>query len=107
MLSSAVAMADALATRDRLGVDRSASLDVLHDGSLAMPYALAKAQAMTAGDYRPGFPVELALTDVRLAADALGALPDLLRAIELRLVRTVEAGHGRDDVAAVAAADST
>ena len=102
MLTAAVAMADALAAADQLGVDRSTFLDVLRDGSLGMPYALAKGGAMTAGDYRPGFPVELALKDVRLTADALGTLPDLLRAVELRLERTVAAGHGRDDVGAVA-----
>lgn len=103
MLSAAVAMADALEATDRLGVDRSTFLDVLRDGSLAMPYALNKAQAMTAGNYQPGFPVELALKDVALTTDALGALPDLWRAVEQRLARTVEAGHGRDDVGAIAA----
>ena len=103
MLSAAVAMADALAASDRLGVDRSTFLDVLRDGSLAMPYALNKAQAMMAGNYQPGFPVELALKDVGLTTDALGALPDLWRAVELRLARAVEAGHGREDVGAIAA----
>src|SRR4051794_11409935 len=52
MVSAAVALADALAACDRLGVERSAFLDVLRDGSLAMPYALGKAQAMTDGDHR-------------------------------------------------------
>jgi 3-hydroxyisobutyrate dehydrogenase len=107
MLSAAVGMADALAAAERLGLDRSTFLDVLRDGSLAMPYALNKAQAMTAADYRPGFPVELALKDLSLTTEALGQLPDLWRAAERRLTRAVAAGHARDDVGAVAAVAGT
>ena len=55
---------------------------------------------MSVEDYQPGFPVELALKDLRLTEAALGTLPDLLRAVGLRLERTVSAGHGRDDVGA-------
>jgi 3-hydroxyisobutyrate dehydrogenase len=103
MTAATVAMADALAACDRLGLPRETLLNVLTDGPLGMPYALQKAQLMTTGDYAPGFPVELALKDVRLAAEAEGHQPPLEYAVEQRLVRAVEAGHSRDDVAAVAA----
>jgi 3-hydroxyisobutyrate dehydrogenase len=103
MTAATVAMADALAAADRLGVPRATLLEVISGGPLAMPYALQKAQLMTEGDYTPGFPVELALKDVRLAEQAEGIQPPLAHALEERLVRAVDAGHGQDDVAAVAA----
>ena len=105
MTAATVAMADALAACDRLGVARSALLSVLADGPLAMPYALQKAQLMTDGTFTPGFPVELALKDIRLAEQAEGQQPPLVHAIEERLQRAVDAGHGRDDLAALAAVD--
>jgi 3-hydroxyisobutyrate dehydrogenase len=103
MTAATVAIADALAACDRLGLPRAALLKVLADGPLGMPYALQKAKLMIANDYAPGFPVELALKDVRLAAEALGHQPLLEYAVEERLLRAAEAGHSRDDVAAVAA----
>ena len=105
MTAATVAMADALAACDRLGIPRSALIDVLTGGSLAMPYALQKAQLMTSRDFTPGFPVELALKDIRLAEEAEGQQPPLARVVEERLLRAMHAGHARDDLAAVAAVD--
>jgi 3-hydroxyisobutyrate dehydrogenase len=105
MTAATVAMADALAACDRLGVARSALLEVLADGPLAMPYALQKAQLMTDGKFTAGFPIELALKDIRLAEQAEGLQPPFVHAVEERLQRAVDAGHARDDVAAVAAVD--
>jgi 3-hydroxyisobutyrate dehydrogenase len=102
MTAATVAMADALAACDRLGVARSALLDVLAGGPLAMPYALQKAQLMTDREFTAGFPVELALKDIRLSEQAEGLQPPLVHAVEERLQRAVDAGHARDDVAAVA-----
>jgi 3-hydroxyisobutyrate dehydrogenase len=103
MTAATVAMADSLAACDTLGVARSALLEVLAGGPLAMPYALQKAQLMTNRDFTPGFPVELALKDIRLAEQAEGLQPPLSHVVEQRLQRAVDAGHARDDVAAVAA----
>jgi 3-hydroxyisobutyrate dehydrogenase len=105
MTAATVAMADALAACDRLGVKRSALLEVLDGGPLAMPYALAKAHLMTDGQFTAGFPVELALKDIRLAEQAEGQQPPFVRAVEERLQRAVDAGHARDDVAAVGAVE--
>ncbi|MCW2706616.1 MAG: 3-hydroxyisobutyrate dehydrogenase, partial [Frankiales bacterium] len=102
MTAATVAMADALAACDRLDLPRSALLEVLADGPLGMPYALQKAQLMTDGNFTAGFPVELALKDIRLIEQAEGLQPPLVHALEERLQRAVEAGHARDDVAAVA-----
>jgi 3-hydroxyisobutyrate dehydrogenase len=102
MTAATVAMADALAACDRLGVARSALLEVLDGGPLAMPYALQKAQLMNTQEFTAGFPVELALKDIRLTEQAEGQQPPLVHAVEERLQRAVDAGHARDDVAAVA-----
>jgi 3-hydroxyisobutyrate dehydrogenase len=102
MTAATVAMADVLAACDRLGLPRSALLEVIGSGPLAMPYALQKAQLMTDRNYTAGFPVELALKDIRLAEQADRLQPPLVRAVAERLQRTVDAGHARDDVAAVA-----
>jgi 3-hydroxyisobutyrate dehydrogenase len=103
MTAATVAMADALAACDRLDLARSALLEVLEGGPLAMPYALQKAQLMTDREFTAGFPVELALKDIRLAEEAEGEQPPFVHAVEERLQRAVDAGHARDDVAAVAA----
>jgi 3-hydroxyisobutyrate dehydrogenase len=103
MTAATVAMADSLAACDRLGISRAALLEVIADGPLAMPYALAKAELMNTGDYAAGFPVELALKDIWLTEQAEGLKPPLVHAVEERLQRAVDAGHAHDDVAAVAA----
>ena len=105
MTAATVAMADALDAVDRLGVGRRSLLDVIGAGPLAMPYALQKARLMTSHDYPAGFPIELALKDVRLAEQAVGRAAPLTLAVEQRLQRALDAGHGRDDVAAVGAVD--
>lgn len=103
MTAATVAMADALTSSDNLGVPRKALLDVLSGGPLGMPYALQKAQLMTTHDYTPGFPVELALKDIRLIEQAMTQTSPLLRELDRRLTSTTNAGHAHDDLAAVAA----
>jgi 3-hydroxyisobutyrate dehydrogenase len=104
MTAATVAMADALEASDRLGVPREALLDVLADGPLGVPYALQKAQLMTAHEYTPGFSVELALKDSRLM-ERTGESAPLLEALDQRLASAVRNGHVHDDLAAVAAPD--
>jgi 3-hydroxyisobutyrate dehydrogenase len=101
LATATVAMADALTALDALDVPRDAFLDVLRNGPLGMAYAVQKAALMASHDYAPGFPVELALKDVRLSLDAVGDQP-LAAAVAARLQEEVDAGHARDDLAAVA-----
>jgi 3-hydroxyisobutyrate dehydrogenase len=102
MTAATVAMADALQASNQLGVAREALLDVLDSGPLGMPYALQKAQLMTTHDYTPGFPVELALKDIRLLEQAEQRPTPLLRELDRRLTSAADAGHAHDDLAAVA-----
>jgi 3-hydroxyisobutyrate dehydrogenase len=105
MTAATVAMADALRASDELGVPRDTLLDVLSGGPLGMPYALQKAQLMTTHDYTPGFPIELALKDIRLMEQADMQTPPLVRELDRRLTNAADAGHALDDLAAVAAVD--
>ena len=105
MTAATVAMADALRASDELGVPRDTLLEVLSGGPLSMPYALQKAQLMTARDYTPGFPIELALKDIRLMEQTEMQTPPLVRELDRRLTNAADAGHALDDLAAVAAVD--
>jgi 3-hydroxyisobutyrate dehydrogenase len=104
MTAATVAMADALQASDDLDVPREALLQVLTDGPLGMPYALQKARAMGTNDYTPGFPVALALKDIRLI-EQVGKRSPLLAVLDRRLTTAVHAGHADDDLSAVAAVD--
>ena len=66
-----------------------------------MPYALQKAQVMTAHGYAPRFPIELALKDIRLIEQAETQASPLVLELDRRLSGAVDAGHALDDVAAV------
>ena len=105
MTAATVAMADALRASDELGVPREPLLEVLSGGPLGMPYALQKAHLMTTHDYTPGFPVELALKDIRLMEQAEMHVPRLVHEMDRRLTSAADAGHALDDLAAVAAVD--
>jgi 3-hydroxyisobutyrate dehydrogenase len=100
MTAATVAMSDALALCDALGIDHAIFTQALEAGPLAMPYALQKMRLMDEGSYEPGFAVQLALKDVDLARDSAGLSP-LFEVVRDRLDRTVAAGHGNDDLAAV------
>jgi 3-hydroxyisobutyrate dehydrogenase len=100
MTAATVAMSDVLALCDALGIDHATFVTALEAGALAMPYELQKVSSMDAGTYTAGFAVQLALKDINLAAEL--AIPSpLLQVVHDRLERTVAAGHGSDDLAAV------
>jgi 3-hydroxyisobutyrate dehydrogenase len=100
MTAATVAMSDVLSLCDALHLDHATFAAALGAGPLAMPYALQKLQLMDERSFEPGFAVQLALKDVDLARASAGLSP-LLQVVRDRLERTVEAGHGNDDLAAV------
>ena len=100
MTASTVAISDVLALCDALDIDHVTFVEALEAGPLAMPYALQKLRLMDDHSYQPGFAVELALKDIDLAGTSV-ALSPLLQTVHDRLELTVEAGHARDDLAAV------
>ena len=94
-------VAEALELAARLGIDDAKLAEAIEGGPLDAPIADAKLHKMERGDFAPEFPLEWALKDVDLAITAAGAdeLP-LLAALSRQWRSAVDAGHGRDDVAA-------
>jgi 3-hydroxyisobutyrate dehydrogenase len=94
-------VAEALALANRLGVDPAKLAAMIEGGPLDAPLADAKLHKMERGDFSPEFPLEWALKDVDLALTAAGAnsLP-ALAALSAAWHAAVDAGHGREDVAA-------
>ncbi|MEU0569721.1 NAD(P)-dependent oxidoreductase [Nonomuraea sp. NPDC005983] len=102
MTASVVAMADTMLACEQLELDPAHVLRVLEDGPLGMPYALQKAAEIRARAYPAGFPLSLALKDLGLLADERDRPSRLSDMVRETIRRAVEAGHGREDVAAVA-----
>ena len=94
-------VAEALELAARLGIDDTKLAEAIEGGPLDAPIADAKLHKMERGDFAPEFPLEWALKDVDLAITAAGddELP-LLAALSRQWRAAVDAGHGRDDVAA-------
>jgi 3-hydroxyisobutyrate dehydrogenase len=104
LAASTEALAETLALNDALGLDPDQFRDVFANSSLASPYAAAKAEAMIAGDFTPGFPLRHAFKDTALALDAareLGVELPLTEALEGRWRDAISHGHGDDDLAAI------
>jgi len=101
MAAAVVAASDAYVLADHLGVDHEALREILGAGALAMPYALQKMSAMDAGQVEPGFSIELALKDLRLAATDGGYGSPLLDAVTRRFEAADAAGLAALDVAAI------
>jgi 3-hydroxyisobutyrate dehydrogenase len=105
VLAVTVGTAETIALAERLGVDPRRFLEAIEGGNLDSAYAQMKGGMMIEGSFEePSFPLRLALKDARLVLDAAGdhgerpALPD---AIEKRLSKADEQGHGDEDMAAV------
>jgi len=94
-------VAEALALAERLGVDPAKLDTTIAGGPLDAPIADAKLLKMEHGDFSPEFPLEWALKDVDLALAAASpeALP-ALAGLSGAWRAAVQAGHGREDVAA-------
>lgn len=93
-------VAEALELAAKLKIDAGKLAEALEGGPLDAPIADAKLHKMERGDYAPEFPLEWALKDVDLAADAASGTLPLLAALSRQWRATVEAGHGREDVSA-------
>jgi 3-hydroxyisobutyrate dehydrogenase len=97
-------ISETIALTQALGLDSGAFVEAIDGEPLGSPYAVAKARAMIAGDYAPGFALRLGFKDVRLALDAAREsnldLP-ITSAVERRFETAMADGHGDEDVASV------
>jgi 3-hydroxyisobutyrate dehydrogenase len=104
LATSTEALAETLALSDALGLDPDDFVEVFGDIPLASPYAVAKAKAMVAGDFAPGFPLRHAFKDTALALDAareLGVELPLTEALEGRWRGAISRGHGDEDLSTI------
>jgi 3-hydroxyisobutyrate dehydrogenase len=103
LLALTEGLAEAIALAEALDVDPQTFLDAIDGGPVGAPYANIKGKLMIERDFPPSFPLELALKDARLAlatAEEQGLRLGALAAIAEQMERAVEAGHGKDDMAA-------
>jgi 3-hydroxyisobutyrate dehydrogenase len=103
LLALTEGLAEAIALAEALDVDPQTFLDAIDGGPMGAPYANMKGKLMIERDFPPSFPLELALKDARLAlaaAEQQGLRLGALAAIAEQMARAVEAGHGKDDMAA-------
>jgi 3-hydroxyisobutyrate dehydrogenase len=85
-----------------LGVDPRSFLEAIAGGSMDMPYAHLKGEAILNEDFPASFPLAHARKDVALILEAAGdvELP-LVRATLQQFDRALELGHGDEDMSAV------
>ena len=103
MIAMVAALAETMHLCELMGLDQQQFVTLLDGGPLGSPYGLQKLGEMESHDYPAGFPVRLALKDLKLVkevATASGVKLPVLNAV-LERIGGVEDTHGDHDVAAV------
>jgi 3-hydroxyisobutyrate dehydrogenase len=104
VLALTSATGEALAMAQAFGLDPSLFLKAIEGGALDSAYAQTKGKAILTGEMPVSFKAEGAAKDAALiaaAGRAAGAYPRVAEAVRDHLRRTVELGHGEEDMAAV------
>ena len=104
VLAVSAAIAEAIALAEGLGFDPQLFLDTVKGSATDNPFLHAKGQATIKRDFAPAFPADGAYKDIKLilaAAQAAGIEQDLMTAVQQKLERTVQQGHGKEDMAAM------
>ena len=99
MIGATALLAETVRLAEATGVDAVQLARVLEGGPLGMPYALAKLAEMREHRYPAGFPIRLALKDLRLAREAAqdaGLEAPLLEAALARYLRAAETRADED-----------
>jgi 3-hydroxyisobutyrate dehydrogenase len=104
VLALTTATAEALALADGLGVDPKRFLETIDGGPLDVKYAHVKGEMMMRREFPAAFPVAGAAKDARLIMEAgadAGVDLQVAGAVAAQMQAAADAGHGRDDMAAV------
>jgi 3-hydroxyisobutyrate dehydrogenase len=104
VLAVTAAIAEAIALAEGLGLDPQLFLDTIKGSATDNPFLHAKGGMTIRRDFAPAFPTDGAYKDMQLilaAAQAAGIDQDLMTAVQKKLERTVNAGHGEKDMAAM------
>lgn len=103
MISMVAALAETMHLCELMELDEQQFVDLLDGGPLGSSYGLEKLGEMQRHQYPAGFPVRLALKDLKLVREVAvssGVEMPLLDAV-LERIGNVEARHADDDLAAV------
>jgi 3-hydroxyisobutyrate dehydrogenase len=103
-LALTASLGEALALAEAFGLDPRLFLEAIGGGALDSAYAQLKGGAIIKGELPPSFKVTGAAKDAGLVAAAgraAGANPRVAEAVREQFRRTVELGHGDEDMAAV------
>ncbi len=103
MIAMVAALAETMHLCELMGLDQQQFVTLLDGGPLGSAYGLQKLDEMQRREYPAGFPVRLALKDLKLVkevAEASGVELPVLDAVRER-IGGVERVHGDDDLAAV------
>ncbi len=103
MIASVAALSETMHLCQLMGLEAQQFVDLLDGGPLGSSYGLEKLREMQRHEYPAGFPVRLALKDLKLVrevARSSGVEMPLLDAV-LERVGDVENSHADDDLAAV------
>ncbi|WP_328857477.1 NAD(P)-dependent oxidoreductase [Williamsia herbipolensis] len=104
VLSVTTATAQAVGLAQHLDLDPRQFLGSIKGGPLDCGYAQLKGEAMITGELEASFGLDGAQKDAGLIADAMDGNEmnsEVMRAIGARFAAASEAGHGKDDMAAV------
>jgi 3-hydroxyisobutyrate dehydrogenase len=104
VLAVTAAIAEAIALAEGLGLDPQLFLDTVKGSATDNPFLHAKGGATIKRDFAAAFPVDGAHKDIGLilaAAQAAGIDQDVMTAVQQKLERTVQQGHGEKDMSAM------
>jgi 3-hydroxyisobutyrate dehydrogenase len=104
VLALTSATGEAIALAQSFGLDPSLFLKAIEGGALDSPYAQLKGKGLIAGELPVSFKAAGAAKDAVLiaaAGRAAGANPRVAEAVREQFRRTIELGHGDEDMAAV------
>lgn len=99
------ALAEVLALGDRLGLAPAAALAILAETPVLSPAAKGAGGGIVARAWAPQFPIDLVEKDlgyVATTARSVGAEVPLLVAVQRRFATAAQAGHGADNITAIA-----
>ena len=100
-------VAESLTLAEGLGLDPGLFLEAVKGGAMDAPYVQLKGAGMIANEFPPAFSVDGAAKDAALildAADRVGIRMDITGTALQRLRQASDAGHGADDMSAIALA---
>jgi 3-hydroxyisobutyrate dehydrogenase len=103
MIAMVAALAETMHLCELIGLEEQQFVTLLDGGPLGSSYGVEKLGEMQRHEYPAGFPVRLALKDLKLVrevASSVGVELSLLDAV-LEQIRDVENSHANDDLAAV------